>query len=261
MRSTKQLKSGVTKPLFLRHNIIMLNEKQLISKIKDLQQIKPSQKWVSFTKSQILGEDEKKSFAFGNYNFGGFRLKFAMASIMTLVLMLGSFGVLERSLPGDLLYSVRSAFHKAQTALIPEQEKPAYQLKLANDRLDDLTKAPAKNLAPTIIEFQANISEAAKELSKIDATTSDPVIIRKIVDANKKLNENRQMVESLGVVIGGEKEAAEWNNALKKVVDDLINDLEQRTLTDGNQEILVEMKKLSEEGKYSESLELYLTNQ
>ena len=238
----------------------MLTEKQLISKIKDLRQIKPSQNWVSFTKSQILGEDEKKGFA-PFLNFGGFRLKFAMASIMTLVLMLGSFGVLEHSLPGDLLYSVRSAFHKVQTALIPEQEKPAYQLKLANDRLDDLAKAPAKNLAPTISEYQANISEAARELVKMEATSSDPVAIRKIVDANKKLNENRQKAESLGVVIGGEKETAEWNNALKKVVGDVIKDLEGRTLADGKQEVLDEMKKLFEEGKYSESLEFYLTNQ
>lgn len=188
-------------------------------------------------------------------------MKFAMASIMTLALMLGGFGILERSLPGDVLYSVRSAFHKAQTVLIPEQEKPAYQLKLANDRLDDLTKAPAKNLAPTIIEFQANISEAAKELTKMDATTSNPVMIRKIVDANKKINENKLKVESLGVVIGGEKESAEWNTALGKVVGDLIKDLESRTLADGKQEILTEMKKMFEEGKYSESLEFYLTNQ
>jgi hypothetical protein len=188
-------------------------------------------------------------------------MKFAMASIMTLALMIGSFGILEHSLPGDVLYSVRSAFHKAQTALIPEQEKPAYQLKLANDRLDDLVKAPAKNLAPTISEFQANISEAAKELTKMDATTSDSIMIRKIVDANKKINENRQKVESLGVVIGGEKETAEWNNALKKMVSDVIKDLEGRTLTDGKQEVLSEMKKMFEEGKYQESLEFYLINQ
>ena len=239
-----------------------MNEKQLISKIKELRQIKPSQNWVSSTKSQILGEDEKRSFApFWNYNFGGFRLKFAMASIMTLALMIGSFGILERSLPGDVLYSVRSAFHKAQTSLIPEQEKPAYQLKLANDRLDDLVKAPAKNLAPTISEFQANISEAAKELTKMDATTSNPVMIRKIVDANKKLNENKLKVESLGVVIGGEKESAEWNTALGKVVGDVIKDLEGSTLSDGKQEVLAEMKKLFEEGKYSESLEYYVLNQ
>jgi Skp family chaperone for outer membrane proteins len=180
---------------------------------------------------------------------------------MTLVLMLGSFGALEHSLPGDLLYSVRSAFHKAQTALIPEQEKPAYQLKLANDRLDDLAKAPAKNLAPTISEFQANISEAAKELVKMDATTSDPVMMRKIVDASKKINENKQKVESLGVIIGDEKETEEWNNAMKKVVGDVIKDLETRTLAEEKQEILEEMKKMFEEGKYSESLEFYLVNQ
>lgn len=240
----------------------MLTEDQIVSQLKELKQIKPSKDWIAFTKNQIIGKDEKAGLvSLWNYNFGGFRMKFAMASITAMVLMLGGFGVLERSMPGDLLYSVRSAFHKVQTALIPEEEKPAYQLKLANDRLDDLVTAPAKNLAPTISEFQANISEAAKDLVKMGATTSDPVVIRKIVDANKKINESRQKVESLGVVIGDEKEATEWNNALKKVVSDLIKDLDGRTLTEEKQAVLVEMKKMFEEGKYSEPLEYYLINQ
>jgi len=239
----------------------MLTEKQLISKIKDLRQIKPSQNWVSFTKSQILGVDEKKSFVpFWNYGFSSFRLKFAMVSILFIMVMLGGCGIIERSLPGDLLYTARKIVHKAQTVLLPEQEKPAYQLKLANDRLNDLAKAPAKNLAPTISEFQANISEATRDLARIDATTSDPVIMKRIVDAAKKLNESKQKMEDLGMVIG-EKETIELNYAFKELADYSIKDLESRTLTDGKKEILLKMKELFGEGKYSETLEFYLLNQ
>jgi len=239
----------------------MLTEKQLLKTIKDLRQIKPSQNWVSFTKSQILGEDEKKSFVpFWNYGFTNFRLRFALVSVLFIMVMLGSYGIVERSLPGDLLYTARRVVHKVQTVLLPDQEKPAYQLKLANDRLNDLAKAPAKNLAPTISEFQANISEAARDLARIDATTSDSTVIKRIVDATKKLSESRQKVESLGVVIG-EKETIEWNNALGKVVDDLIKDLEGRALTDGKKEVVAKMKELFEQGKYSETLEFYLLNQ
>jgi hypothetical protein len=238
-----------------------MTEKQLIGKIKDLRQIKPSQNWVSFTKSQILGEDERKSFVpFWNYGFSNFRLKFAMASILTIMIMLGSYGIVERSLPGDLLYIARRVVHKAQTVLLPDQEKPAYQLKLANDRLNDLANAPAKNLAPTISELQANISEAARDLARIDATTSDPIIMKKIVDAARKLNENKQKAESLGMVIG-EKETIELNKAFRPWADYLIKDLESRTLSEQKTTVLNQMKELYQEGEYDEVVIYFNNNQ
>jgi hypothetical protein len=170
------------------------------------------------------------------------------------------YALIKNSLPGDILYTLRKAAHQGQAIFIPEEEKPAFQLKLANERLEDLTKAPARNLAPTINEFQANISEAAKNLVKIDATTSDPVVIKKIVEETKKLEENKQKVESLGVVIG-EEGITELENALAKVVGDLIKDLEDRSLSEKKEGILNEMKELFETGKYAEALELYLINQ
>jgi hypothetical protein len=171
-----------------------------------------------------------------------------------------SYGLVENSLPGDMLYVVRRVAHKVQVVLIPAQEKPSYQLKLANDRMEDLAKAPARNLVPTLNELQANISEAARDLSRIDATTSSPVMIKKIVDAAKKLEENKQKVESLGVVIG-EKETNELQEALRKVTEDLIKDLDLRALSPEKQQVLVSMKDLFIQGKYAEALELYLVNQ
>jgi len=41
----------------------------------------------------------------------------------------------------------------------------------------------------------------------------------------------------------------------------MIADLENRTLTEEKEEILLQMKELAEEGKYLEALELYFTNQ
>jgi PHD/YefM family antitoxin component YafN of YafNO toxin-antitoxin module len=118
-------------------------------------------------------------------------------------MIFGLLGFAKSSLPGDPLYIIRKVAHLGQAILTPEAEKSAYQLELANERLEDLANAPAKNLAPTINEFQANISQAAKELSKVDATTSSPTIIKKIVQEAKKIKENKQKAESLGVVIDG----------------------------------------------------------
>jgi hypothetical protein len=113
-------------------------------------------------------------------------------------------------------------------------------------------------LAQTINEFQASISEAVKELAKIDATTSSATAMKQILAETKKLEENKKKVELLGMILGGTEEL---DNALMKVTGDLIGDLETRTLTEAKEEILNQMKGLFEEGKYSDALELYLTNQ
>jgi len=227
-------------------------EKELIGKIRELRQIKPQKDWVSLTKTDILGADSR--FTFFPY------FKPAFAGFVVLFLAFGSFFLVENSLPGDALYAVRRVAHLGQAVFISEQERPVFQLKLANARLEDLTKAPVKNLAPTIYEFEANIAEAARNLASIDATTSDSIAIQRIVEEAKKIEENKQKVESLGVVLG-EEGTNELNQALARIVNNLIEDLEERSLIEEKQEILVQMKELLEKEQYSEALELYLKNQ
>lgn len=233
-----------------------LDEKQLISKLRELRQVKPQKEWVFFTKNRILGEPTTRSqFILFPY----FKPAYVMAGLFIVCVMLtGSFVLVKNSLPGDLLYAVRQVAHKGEALLVPEGQKTVFQLKLANDRLEDLTKASARNLAPTINEFQANISEAVKELVKIDATTSSPIAMKQILAETKKIEENKKIVESLGMILGGTEEL---DNALMKVTGDLIEDLEIRTLTEAKEELLNQMKVFFEEGKYSDALELYLTNQ
>jgi hypothetical protein len=229
-----------------------LSEKQLIGQIRKLRQVKPTNEWVFLTKTQILGE-EPTGFSFYPY------LKPALTGLIVVFVILGGlYGFVKNSLPGDTLYSIKKIVHEGQAVFVSEAEKPAFQLKLANDRLNDLTKAPAENLAPTINEFQANISQAAREIAKIDATTSNPVAIKKIVEQTQKLEKNKQKVESLGVVVEGTEKL---DNALGKVVENLIDDLKGRSLTKNKEKVLNKMEELFGEGKYSQALEFYLINQ
>ncbi len=229
---------------------------ELIAKLKELRQIQPTNTWVSLTKTRILGEEARPGFTFFPY----FKPALAVFTIAFILFGAFSYGLVKNSLPGDLLYSIRRIVHEGRAVFISASDKPVFQLKLANERLEDLTKAPAKNLAPTISEFQANMAEAVKTLSKIDATTSSPTAIKKIVEETKRIEGNKQKVESLGVVVGDE-ETAELDNALGKIVASLIEDLEGRTLTLEKSEILSKMKVLFEEKKYSEALEVYLISQ
>lgn len=232
----------------------MMTEKDLIAKLKDLRDIHPQKEWVSLTKTQILGS-ESTGFSF----FPSFNLKPALAGFIAVFAFLGFFGytAVENSLPGDILFAVKKAAHQGEAIFLSQSNKPAYQLRVANDRLNDLVKAPSKNLAPAINEFQASITEAAKGLANIDATSS-PMAIREIVEQTKKLEENKQRVEALGVVLNGTQEL---DDALARITGSLISDLESRTLNETQLGVLTEMQGLFGQGKYSEALELYLTNQ
>jgi hypothetical protein len=220
----------------------VITEKELIGKIRELRQIKPRKDWVLLAKSQILPEEQPVFTPF-------FIFKPVYASVLFVFFILFVlFGTAQTVLPGDLLYPIKKITEKAQVVFVSEEEKPAFQLKLANERLEDLTKASVKNLAPTINEFQANISRAAKTLSKIDATTSDPVVIKKIVEETKKLEENKKKVESLGVEVG---ETEELESAYKILTEREIKNLEQNSLTEKQEEVLKEAKKYFEEGDFA----------
>lgn len=231
-----------------------ITDKQLIGEIRKLRQIKPSQSWVSSVKRDILGED--RGFTF----FPNVFLRSAFVPAIAIFMIVGLVGVSQNALPGDFLYPVKKMTENGQSIFVSDVNMPVFELKLASARLNDMTYAPAGNLGPTINEFQANVMDAAKKLSNIDASTSDPVLIKKIVAAAKKVEADKQKVESMGVVVGNEA-TTELKNALKIMADNLIVDLESRSLNEGKALVLSQMKELIEKGQYAESLELYLSNQ
>jgi ribosomal protein S17E len=151
-------------------------------------------------------------------------------------------------LPGDLLYPIKKITEKSQAVFLPEEEKPKLNLELANKRLEELSEIAQKNevkkLAPAISEFQANVSEAAKSLTKLKN-------VEEIVAQTKKLEENKKKVEE---VLATKIETKELDNALAQIVESQIKDLEGRTLTEEQMKILAEAKEDYEAGNYSDAL-------
>jgi len=230
-----------------------MKEKELISQLQQLRQIEPSKDWVISTKNQVLGESPK--FTLFPY------LKPAFAGLVSVFVLFGLFSFAQSSVPGDFLYTFKKITEKGQAVFVSEQEKPQTSLELANKRLEELTKIAeanqVKKLTPAISEFQASLSEAARSLSRMEATSSDPVANKKLVEEVKKLDKNKQLVEeALGVVFGGQ-EFDELQEVSEKLEVKLVIDyLETRTLNEEQAEILNRMKELVEEGKYSEALGL-----
>lgn len=240
-----------------------MTEKQIIAKIRQLKQIKPREDWVYFTKQRIL-EEKETEFSFSFVSFLKelqrgerfvFRHKPAFAFLTILVVLIGVFGFVQNSVPGDSLFALKKIAEKGTAVFIAEKNQPKHNLEVVNKRLDDLTKIAVENevnnLAPAINEYQKSISKVVESLSK--AENSD--IIREIADIVKELEQKEERVKSLGIEIG---EDGELSNILANIVETEIKDLENRTLSQEQEQALNEIKQDYEAGSYSEALEKIL---
>ena len=230
-----------------------MHEKTLIGKIEILSQIRPRKNWVVLTKKRILGEERTLAGLFlDSFRvFQGlfFQYKLALASLVLLFILGGTFAFAQKSLPGEPLFIVKKMTEKTRAVFISEEEKPKAQLELANRRLEDLAKIAEKNdvrkLAPAIDEFQANVSEAAKNLAKAKTVGKD------IVVQTQELEKNKEKIEkTLATQIGTE----ELENVYKDLAEQQIKDLENSSLTESQTKLLAQAKEYFEAGDYSNAL-------
>lgn len=239
-----------------------MTEKDLIRQLKELREIQPRKDWVVLTKKRIFNQDPQFEAKMGFTLFPLFN-KLALAPVISVLIIIGLLGFAQHTVPGDFFFSLKKVTESAQVKLSSEIQKPEAHLKLANKRLEELTKIAeadhrVENLAPAIEEFQANMAQATKGLVKmgVNVTSSDSMVIKGIVDESQKLGENKQKIEALGIVIG---ETEELDSALRKLEKQtaaiLIEDLESRTLSEDDQKLLEEAKQAFGGGNYSLALE------
>ena len=219
----------------------MRTEKEIIKKIKLLKQIKPEKKRVFLTKEKILGK-EPLFFPF---------LKPAFAGLLFVLIL---FGLSFTSLPGEPFYLIKKLAERGQTVFIPDEQKPKLELELANKRLEELSKIAEKNdvkkLAPAINEAKESVAQATKNLVK--SKKVDKEIVQKTLQLEKK----KQEVEK---VLGTKITEEETENPTKLVAKYLMEDLENRTLTEEQKQILEKAKEYFENGDFAKVLELLLT--
>ena len=226
-----------------------MTEADLVKKIQELKKIRPRKDWVVLTKSQILGEEPKILF----FPF----FKPALATITALGILFGIFSLAQNSLPGDILYPIKKITEKSQAVFVSEEELPKYNLEIANKRLEELNEIAqtnqVKKLAPAISEFQASVSEAAKNLVKLKK------VDKKIVEEAVKIGKNTKNTEEiLATKIFPEETEESLNDFYKTYAQMLIKDLEESTLAEEQKLLLEEAKEDFETGNYSQALEKIL---
>ncbi|MBI2625231.1 MAG: hypothetical protein HYW70_02780 [Candidatus Nealsonbacteria bacterium] len=242
-----------------------MNDKELIQKIRLLKQVNPREDWVLLTKSRILSQEEFSPSTSLRVNWLDILMlrwkPVVVAPILTVLVVFGlTFTLAKSSLPGDFFYPVKRMSENTQVNLSSEKDKPKVHLELANKRLEELNVIAegnrVGNLAPAIKEFQDSLAQAVKDINGIQAnTSSDPVLFQQIVKETKKLSENKEKVELLGVVIGDTKDL---DNALAKLVEREINDLEGRILNEDQWALFAKSREEFGKGNYSSALEKIL---
>lgn len=237
-----------------------MNEKQLIRKIGLLNQIKPEKDWAVLVKRQIIGEQVKPGFIENVIEvfqaLPGLALKPALVSLAVIALLGGVAGFAQTALPGNPLFTIKRTTEKIGLVFVPMGEQPKAQLELANRRLEELSTIAqgnkTKNLASAISEFKASVSQAAQDMNKVESSSK---FVREIAGQVRQIDEKKEKIEALGVIVG---ETNELNEALARIVGNEIKDIEGRSLTDGQAKTLEQAKADFERGDFEQALEKLL---
>jgi len=227
----------------------MMDEKELTTKLSLLKSIKPRENWVIFAKTRIFADEAvrpRRSNIFGGIfetlSFFRYMTKpfdFAQgkpAYVLPLLLVLVFGGVTlqasKNSLPGDALFSVRSVFEKATLN----------NLELAQKRMGDLQKIAqennVRNLSETIKEFKANVEEVSKNVALL--VDKEPGKALQAGMELVQLQKDKAAIEQvLGAALDGDTEK-ELKSATKYLVENELEDLLTRTLTETQKGLLEE---------------------
>jgi len=246
----------------------MKGETELIKDLEKLRNVKPSKDWVILTKKDILGESEAPSFSFSG-GFSSLFLRYKSATLMLVVvgLLLGTFGFAQTALPGDTLYVLKKATERTKIAFVSKDERANVQLSYANENLENLVMIAQNNqvnrIAPIINEYQNNLTQATESLSDIEKTDIDRV--KDIVERTKEIEKNREKLEVLGVIPGGEEEIdqmiskiSEDEKNAKKFIELSVEEMENRILSEEEGKNLEKIKEYYQEGRYDQALRLLI---
>ena len=234
-----------------------MTQNELIGKIRELRQIKPRKDWVLLTKNQILGE---KTPQFELFPF----FKPAYAGLFFLLLLAGLIEFSQGALPGDPLYSLKRITEKTQAVFVSKEEQPKLQLELTSKRLEELNKVAdanrVKRLAPALNEFQKTKIVAKKEILDSIKNKSEKEAIKVVKEVAPELNKINEKQNKVYLDLGiGESREESDQTTEKAVVEILINDAKNSTLTEEQKTDLAKVEEYYKSGDFQEAFQLFMT--
>jgi len=240
-----------------------MQEKEVITKLALLKKIKPRKDWAVLSRNKIINVEleplklkNQRKFLDIVHFFRYIRYieKPAVAIPLLAILVVGGIAIEQTgsSVPGDILYPVRTSL---------EQTQRFDSIELAQFRLADLREVVeanrVKNLPSTIREFEVSIEKASQSLTELVENEPEKALQvgREIVQLQK---EKLVIEQILGTKIGEDQEA-EFINSARKVVEYELAYLETRSLTEEQEELFESAKTSAEQEDYSTALETIWT--
>jgi len=219
-----------------------MEEKQILKQLKKFRKIQPEKNWVLSTKKQILGE--------GFQTFPVFQFAFSsLAVILLFVISISQFS--NYALPGEPLY----VFKKAKEnflAKFQKEKEPEIKIEALKNRTEELKKITKANDTKKLPKGIEELKNQAKETSK--ALTQTKVKPKDLKNVMASLQNIKEVEKSLGINLESESEIEEYQKSLKNQLKLIIEDLEQRSLTQNQKEILESAKKDLEENNLESAL-------
>ncbi|MBD3282249.1 MAG: hypothetical protein GF387_01420 [Candidatus Portnoybacteria bacterium] len=213
-------------------------DKFVVKKIKELKGIKPNASWLESQKSFLLSEisrDEAKkqegilplpAFNFAKLLRPAFLTALFLIMALSSVATVGAIGFAQNSLPGDMLYPLKTAFEKTQFTFTSDENKTRLSIKFADKRIDEFTQIVNKpekreDANKTVEEFTAQLVNAQKEINELKEKNAEKAAeVAKIVQAQtERYKETLTETEArLAYVFPEEKELEQnINNAMEEI--------------------------------------------
>lgn len=213
-----------------------MEEKNLITKIESLKEIKPNREWVFLTRENILGEKRTLLSTYTEFTKSFFKVP-AFATVATLVLLGGLF-VYSQSL---ISTNQRIANEVAERE-VKQNEVKALLSTLT--KLRDARTEMQKSFAGVVVsKTEKEKIEIAKDIAPLIAEMGET---------------EEEIIESLGVM-GIIMESDESSDSIyKDLASFLINDSKTRSLTEEDQLLLMEAEELFNQNYYQRALEKFI---
>jgi len=246
-------------------------EKQLISQIRSLKEIKPDTDWAVFTKARIMGHEaigqERSIMSLLGDMILQYRI--ALAGLLVFLMAGGTVAVAQNSLPGEPLYGLKRVTEKGM-ALVTGQDKVASaNLELAAKRLEEINTISQKNLVKNLpAAFEEYKSAKAEAKSKVAAAIQQNPenagqIVKDAATAMKDMNDKEKQVYG---VLGLEQNASTTETGAEAasdqaIVASLIDYLKDDAgLSEEQAKELEQVRSLYDAGNYGQALDKYLSS-
>jgi hypothetical protein len=220
----------------------MVTDKELISKLQELKQIKPRKDWVFSVKMSILENNiERKmtlepvqTWTFSNVLGLIKKRRFAYAFAVFLFIFAGVFGVLKYGFPQNV--NVNQVAVLSSTDLLNENTLKSNVADFKT-KSQNLAMVAKDNLGDTKVALNA-MKDAAKNLTQ--TIQKDPKLAKTVA---LDVNNNKSLLD-----VPGGNDAVEVTDVYKTIDEQLIKDLEGVTLTQDQKEEFSRIKDVYSKG-------------